>query len=309
MTPDLLVLGSGGVLGDVWMTGLLVGLDQGGSVEMEAAGGFVGTSAGSIVATRLAAGQDLEALVNKHTEVPAPAVVTTPPGALDTVSESGGRLARLFLMQGRVGRPVRRLLLRLIPDGRQELSYLGRDMKKLAPDWPERLHITAVNSRTGGLVVFTRGQTHGLSVSEAVQASCAIPSVFKPVVGADGAFVDGGVWSPTNLDAVPVDSGQTVICLTPTGSDQGAMGVRRRIFAGLFRSIVEREMSLLRRRGVRVLNVVPDLVASEAIGPSRMASGREAEVYQAGLAQGIELAEPLGDWLRSGNREDAAFSR
>lgn len=309
-TPDFLVLGSGGVLGDVWMTGLLVGLDRVGTVDMRAAGGFVGTSAGSIVATRLAVGQDLEELIRKHVDVPGPAAYTTGPDELE--SRSGvlaGRLANLLMLQGGAGRAVRRMLLRRLPVGRKELTYLARDMKELAPDWPERLYITAVNSATGDRAVFGRGRTHGLSVSEAVQASCAIPTVFKPVEAADGAFVDGGVWSPANLDAVPAKSGQTVVCLTPTGSDQGAVGFRRRSFARLFRSIVEGEVARLRRRGVRVINVVPDAAASVAIGPSRMASGHEAEVYEAGLAQGLKLAGPLSGWLTPGARQDAALSR
>jgi NTE family protein len=310
ITPDLLVLGSGGVLGDVWMTGLLVGLDRGGQVDLRAAGGFVGTSAGSIVATRLAAGQDLEALIRKHVDIPGPVVHTVAPGELEpSAGVLAGRLANLLMLQGGAGRAARRLLLRRLPVGKQELTHLAREMKELAPDWPERLHITAVNSSTGDRVVFGRGRTHGLSVSEAVQASCAIPTVFKPVEGADGDFVDGGVWSPANLDAVPVKSGQTVVCLTPTGSDQGAVGLRRRSFARLFRSIVEGEVARLRHRGVRVVNVVPDVTASAAIGPSRMASGREAEVYEAGLAQGLELAGPLSGWLRPGAHRDAALSR
>ncbi|MGK2932112.1 MAG: patatin-like phospholipase family protein, partial [Solirubrobacterales bacterium] len=298
---------SGGVLGDVWMTGLLVGLDRDGQVDMEAACGFVGTSAGSIVATRLAAGQDLEALIRRHVDVPGPEARTDTPGELEDASGVlSGRLADLLMLHGRAGRLVRRLLLNRLPAGRQELTYLARDMNELAPDWPERLHITAVNAETGGRVVFARGRTHGLTVSEAVQASCAIPTVFRPVEGADGAFVDGGVWSPANLDAVPVKPGQTVISLTPTGSDQGAVGFRRRSSARFFRSIVEGEVARLRRQGVRVVNVVPDEAASRAIGPSRMASGREAEVYEAGVAQGLELAGPLGVWLRSGSRQDVA---
>ncbi|MBK8293364.1 MAG: patatin-like phospholipase family protein [Solirubrobacterales bacterium] len=309
-TPDLLVLGSGGVLGDVWMTGLMVGLDRGETVDLQSAGGFVGTSAGSIVATRIAARQDLEELIRKHMEVAGPPASTAPPGSLEDGSGFlAGRLADLLMFHGRAGRSVRRTLLRRLPVGRKELSYLARDMQELAPDWPERLHITAVNSRTGGRVVFARGRTHGLTVSEAVQASCAIPTVFRPVEGADGAFVDGGVWSPSNVDAVPAKPGQTVVCLTPTGSDQGAVGFRRRSSARFFRAIVDGEVARLRRRGVRVVNVVPDVAASAAIGPSRMASGREAEVYEAGLAQGLHLAGPLGAWLRPGAREDAALSR
>lgn len=294
--PDLLVLGSGGVLGDVWMTGIVAGLIRSGRVDPRDAGDFTGTSAGSIVATRLAAGADLDALIGKYVKGPVSPAATVPPGDLE--GDGGFRLfGRLFAGHGRFGRFVRRRALALIPPGRQELRYLKRDMQELAPEWPERLNIAAYNATNGCRVVFSRGDTRGLTVSEAVQASCAIPAVFQPIEGPDGDYVDGGVWSPVNLDAVRVERGQTVVCLTPSGSYQGARGLRRRAAGRLFRSMVQGEVARLRGRGVRVVNVVPDEAASAAIGPSRMASGREIEVFEAGLAQGIALAEPLAEWL------------
>jgi len=299
--PDLLVLGSGGVLGDVWMTGIVAGLIRSGRVDPRDSGAFTGTSAGSIVATRLAAGADLDALIEKYVDGPVSPASTAPPGDLE--GDRGPKLfGRAFAAHGRFGRFVRRRALGLIPPGRQELRYLKREMRELAPEWPERLNIAAYNATNGCRVVFSRGDTHGLTVSEAVQASCAIPAVFQPIEGPDGAYVDGGVWSPVNLDAVRVEPGQTVVCLTPSGSYQGARGFRRRAAGRLFRSMVQGEVARLRGRKVRVVNVVPDEAASAAIGPSRMASGREVEVFEAGLAQGIALAEPLSAWLEEGPR-------
>jgi NTE family protein len=287
------------VLGDVWMTGMIAGLVQAGTVDPRLSGGFVGTSAGSIVATRLAAGEDLDSLVRRYVERPGegdPVVATVPPGDLD---RRGRRrpLARLLAGHGRAGSFMRRRALAVVPPGKQELRYLKRDMESVAPGWPERLNVVAFNAVTGKRVVFSRGDTHGLTVSEAVQASCAIPAVFRPVEGPDGMYVDGGVWSPVNLDAVPAEAGSSVVCLTPSGSYQGARGLGRRAAGKYFRAVVAGEVDRLRSRGVRVLNVVPDGPASQAIGPNRMASGREAEVYEAGAAQGSALAGPLSHWL------------
>lgn len=299
--PDLLVLGSGGVLGDVWMTGIAAGLIGTGRVDPRESARFTGTSAGSIVATRLAAGEDLEALTRRYVEHPAAPAETVPPGDLE--GDRGFKFfGRLLAGHGRLGRFIRRRALKVIPPGRQELRYLKRDMQALAPEWPERLNVAAFNATTGCRVVFSRGQTRGLTVSEAVQASCAIPAVFRPIEGPDGFYVDGGVWSPVNLDAVPVEPGQTVVCLTPSGSYQGARGIRRRLVGRLFRSIVGGEVARLRGQGVRVINVVPDVAASAAIGPNRMANGREVEVYEAGFAQGTELAAPLAEWLSGAPR-------
>src|SRR5690348_7788735 len=55
--PDVLVLGAGGVLGEAWMMGLLAGLEDGGGFDLRRCEHFVGTSAGSIVAAHLVAGQ------------------------------------------------------------------------------------------------------------------------------------------------------------------------------------------------------------------------------------------------------------
>ena len=41
------------------------------------------------------------------------------------------------------------------------------------------------------------------TVAQAVLASCAVPWIFAPVEIGEREYVDGGVWSPTNLDAIP----------------------------------------------------------------------------------------------------------
>src|SRR3954454_13793642 len=59
LEPDVLVLGGGGILGEGWMNGLLAGLEDAAGVGFADCRAFVGTSAGSIVAARLAAGREL----------------------------------------------------------------------------------------------------------------------------------------------------------------------------------------------------------------------------------------------------------
>src|SRR4051812_37960297 len=54
--PDVLVLGGGGILGEAWMTAVLVGLQEAAGFDARDCESFVGTSAGSIVAAVLAAG-------------------------------------------------------------------------------------------------------------------------------------------------------------------------------------------------------------------------------------------------------------
>ena len=53
----MLVLGGGGILGEAWLTAVLAGIEQGDGFDPCACGSYVGTSAGSIVATALVAGE------------------------------------------------------------------------------------------------------------------------------------------------------------------------------------------------------------------------------------------------------------
>ena len=54
--PDVLVLAGGGVIGEAWMTGVLAGIEDEAGADLRGIEAFVGTSAGAIVAARLAAG-------------------------------------------------------------------------------------------------------------------------------------------------------------------------------------------------------------------------------------------------------------
>src|SRR5581483_3076538 len=55
--PDVLVLGGGGVLGEAWMMGVLAGIEDATGFDLRDCDYYVGTSAGSIVAAHLVAGQ------------------------------------------------------------------------------------------------------------------------------------------------------------------------------------------------------------------------------------------------------------
>ena len=56
VAPDVLVLAGGGVVGEAWMTGVLAGVEDEAGADLRSVEAFVGTSAGAIVAARLAAG-------------------------------------------------------------------------------------------------------------------------------------------------------------------------------------------------------------------------------------------------------------
>src|ERR1700750_824981 len=71
MDRRALVLGGGGVTGIAWETGLIAGL-AGLGIDLAAADVIIGTSAGSVVGTDIACGQELEALSQAQLAPPAP---------------------------------------------------------------------------------------------------------------------------------------------------------------------------------------------------------------------------------------------
>jgi NTE family protein len=304
LIPDQLVLGSGGVLGDTWMSAVTAGLLDAGGPDLRLADCFVGTSAGSIVATRLAAGQDMREYIDRRF-----GVVWDPdsdqggdPGAPLAGGAAGGSALNAVaaaLLNGTrpAGALLRRAALRAVPEGREELTRLGGTIERLMPDWDPRLSLVGVDVRRGERLIMRADADLGLSVSEAVRASCAIPGVFRPVESARGPIVDGGIWSPVNLDAVPVPDGASVLCFYPSGYHGRPHSLKRTATTGFSRARVALEAATVRRRGSRVLVISPDAAAALAIGSDRMDPRRDEAAARAGYRQGVDLAGRLAKWL------------
>ena len=88
-------------------------------------------------------------------------------------------------------------------------------------------------------------------------ASCAVPWIFAPVPIGEREYVDGGVWSPTNLDATPARRGTEVLCLNPIASlpaSRSAIGAMR----ADSQSAVLAETLALQARGATVRTIAPD---------------------------------------------------
>jgi NTE family protein len=122
-----------------------------------------------------------------------------------------------------------------------------------------------------------------------VLASCAIPWVFAPVEIGGREYVDGGVWSVTNLDAAPAGRDTQVLCLdTIAGLDPRTR--RMAAMRGAFRVAAELETQILRRRGARVRHIGPDAAAARAIGTNLMDDSAAQRVLAAGYRQGRAVA-------------------
>ncbi len=114
------------------------------------------------------------------------------------------------------GALMRRAALDQVPAGRRSLAALGTEIERIGAAWDGRLRIAVVDRRSGRRVVVGASGAPDMPVASAVQASCAIPGVFAPVSFRGRDYVDGGAWSPTNLDAADAADGQRVLCLNPT---------------------------------------------------------------------------------------------
>jgi NTE family protein len=294
--PDALVLGGGGILGEAWMSSVLVGLERAGGFAAAQAGMFVGTSAGSIVAAMLAARVNPAGRLGALPEPPeaggeAPAGEGQG-GLIGAIAQGiGGPLAALVLNPAAPGgRMLRRSALSRVPRGRRSLAGLGGAVDATGVGFDGRLRICAVDLERGERVIFGAPEAPETAVGIAVEASCAIPGVFRPVEIASREYVDGGVWSPTNMDAAEVGDGSHVVCLNPTGSMRPGGSQRLGWLGPLSRTVATIEATALRRRGVKVTVVSPDADASAAIGERLMRASARGTVIEAGFAQGAAMA-------------------
>jgi NTE family protein len=185
---------------------------------------------------------------------------------------------------------VRAAALARMPAGHRSLGDLRARVERWGPRFDGRLRVCAVDRRSGRRVVFGAPGAPLAEVADAVVASCSIPWVFEPVAIGGREYVDGGVWSVTNLDAAPAGRDTHVLCLDVlSGLDPGSRGMTAMRRA--FRVAAELETQLLRRRGAHVLRIGPDRAAADALGTDVMDPGPRDAVLAAGFRQGAALAD------------------
>ncbi len=265
-----LVLGGGGVTGIAWETGVLHGLAEAG-VDLTDADLFVGTSAGSVVATQLAGGvplADLYAgqLLPPDGEIPA-----------RLTAWMVMRYALSYVMPGTSAQKRARLgraaLKARTPSEADRLAVFASRLS--TQDWPERaLKVTAVDTADGRFVAFDRDS--GVPLVKAVASSCAVPLVWPPVTIDGHRYMDGGMRSVANADLAAGYSRVVVVApltrsVTPAGSPAGQLA----------------------RLGVPSVVVSPDKAALAAIGSNLLDPARRKPAAEAGLAQAASVAEAV----------------
>jgi NTE family protein len=267
-----LVMGGGGVVGTAWMTGLVSGLRREG-VDLAEADVIVGTSAGSIVGTMLATGQDFDS------DTPAPSADrgdSAPTADRGGLAEVFAILADASLEPADARRRVGRIAL-AAQTITEQAHIAGISTLITAHEWPDReLLITAVDVETGDLMVWDRAGDAPLRT--AVASSCALPGVSPPVTVNGRRYMDGGIGSGTNAD---VATGADVLVLVEP-------------LAHLFpREPLDRELAAAGAGTVITIN--PDQAALDAFGPDL----GNWSVWQPARAAGIRQAATTAEQVRA----------
>lgn len=288
------------------MMGVLAGIEDATGFDLRRCEAFVGTSAGAIVAAHLVSGQRPRRPPKTKAEVDHPAA----PKPVDGLAAAGLAAARragamalntsaafapLALGVAAPGGAVlRATMLRRLPRPSSNLDALGAHIERSGARFDGRLRITAVDRRSGRRVVFGRPRGPRASVAAAVRASCTVPWLFEPVTIDGREYVDGGVWSPTNLDAAPAGRDTHVLCLHPMANISGShplLAVIRRVG----RSAVSLEALAVRRRGAIVQWVAPDAPAAAAMGSNFMDRAPRGKVLATGYRQGLAIGRGDGE--------------
>jgi NTE family protein len=206
-----------------------------------------------------------------------------------------GAVAAAFAPRGQMStRPLREIVQRVAPSG-------------WAPH--PALWIVATDCTTGRRVVFGRDDAPEADLSAAVAASCAVPGIYRPVRIGDRMYVDGGAWSPSNLDCVARADLDLVVCLNPlSATPEELVRAGRGALRGRMRRTTGRrlgwEARRLRERGTSVVLVQPVTEDLAVMGGNMMSTARRHAVLSraqrtvaAQLADG-ELARLLADQPR-----------
>ncbi|GHE81975.1 patatin [Amycolatopsis deserti] len=266
-----LVLGGGGIAGIAWETGLLHGLSESG-VDILDADRFIGTSAGSTVGAQITSGTALAELFRRQVD-PA---LQTPEIAANIDAEEIAEMFGAAVSAATDARDARRrigemaLAAQTVPEA-ERLKVI--EARLPVHDWPAApLQIVAVDAATGDDRVFTAES--GVSLVDAVAASCAVPGTWPPVTIGDRRYVDGGVRSMENADLA-------------AGCDR-VLVLRVTEVPGI--TDLDDQVAALRQDGAEVLVIAPDESAIEAIGPNVLDPTVREAAARAGYDQALRAA-------------------
>ncbi len=262
-----------------------------------------------MLASHLARGVSNERLVrSQRGERPAndPAEQLAPPADATPPSPRWGTLGSPKLIAAAARRPGSvapgAAVSAMLPVGRGSLEPIGRLVRGRAgdePRWPTtpQLWIVATDFETGRRIVFGRPGAPEASVSEAVMASCAIPSWYRPMMIGGRRYIDGGACSTTSADVLAKLELDEVYVLAPMASfeldcpSSPLARLERQLRRATTRRL-SREVAKLQSLGTKVVTLVPgaedlSVIGTNMMDPAAAGSGLRdlAEDVRGGAAQ------------------------
>jgi NTE family protein len=156
-----------------------------------------------------------------------------------------------------------------------------------AEDWAPHPNYwaMAVDYTSGRRVAFGRTGSPAAELPEAVAASCAIPGFYCAVEIGGRRYVDGGVYSPSNLDVLRAEPVDLVLALNPLSSlDTGPPRTLAQRVAFQMRQANGRrlghEAKRLRAAGIEVILLQPTARDIEVMGGNLMSGKRRHQVIE-----------------------------
>jgi NTE family protein len=284
-----LSLGGGGIFFVAWQVSYLQELAVRG-VDIAGADRVVGTSAGSLVASVLEAGN----IGRAHKEVTLLAKLPRLLGALAPASRlhPSQEYARDLFGIAADDRPatIRAIGHAALAAQAPGPSVMPRNVGLILASrrWPSpSLQVTAVDAHTGERCVITAAS--GVRITRAVAASSAVPGLFTPQPILDRRCMDGGVsGTGLHLDLLAGCERVVVIGLTDgVGHDQGMMTIA-------VGSITE-ELDALRGSGSEVFFRTPEVMDPLAL----MDPQAVPDAVEMGRRQAVADADELRAFLAS----------
>jgi NTE family protein len=299
-----LVLGAGGVMGGAWLTGGLHALATETGWDPSTADHVVGTSAGSMIGSLVAAGVPPWFMVAHSAGESFEGLHDANGRPAAEADRSAGATFRLHPGLPPIGPGSWELILRSaaaphrsrpaafvagwLPRGVVSTEPLKDTVRRVARHgWAEHpnLWVIACDYADGHRVAFGRADAPPADLPDAVAASCAIPGFYHPVAIAGRRYVDGGLWSTSNLDVLRKEELDLVICLNPTSSlhpphawnplEQFANVVRQ----GSGRRLGW-EARKLRQAGTQLVLIQPTREDLDVMGVNLMSTSRRHEVVE-----------------------------
>ncbi len=234
-----LVLGGGGFTGGVYEIGALRAFDLlAVNRTVNDFDVYVGTSAGSFVASLLANGvtpEEMMRVLNKRLPSPIEDVdlgtllrpnyraylekaAVMPLRLIGTARKLLSNLSDLSLMDIGVG------LAEGLPTGIYSGSGIGRYVEEVLSD-PDRvndfrlldreLYLTATDLDTCERIILGEGDWADVPISKAVECSTALPVVYEPVELKGRQLIDGGIRSTTNVDIAVERGAKFIVVVNP----------------------------------------------------------------------------------------------